>query len=313
MFFAVYAAGPTLVWAQAFPDHPIKLFVPAPAGGSADAITRAIGVSLAKDLNATVVVENRSGAGGVVATEAVVRGPADGYMITMVNSSHATNPILLKELPYDTLKDTTAIGYLGYIPLVLVTPPNTPFANLGQVIAQLKAKPGSLDFASGGIGSGGHLAGEMLKNMAGVNMVHVPFQGNAPAVTAVLGGHIPLMFDTISNSLPHIRAGKLKVLAISSPRRSSLLPEVPTVAESGVANFDVSAWIAFIIKAGAPADTVNKLNASFNKALQDPEFRARPALRGVELAGGSVGEANAFMRAEIERWTTVLKEAGVKN
>ena len=298
--------------ADTFPNHPIRMFVPAAPGGSADAVTRAVADHMAKDLGVPVVVENKAGAAGLIATETVVKAPADGYTLTLVNSSHATNPLFLKDLPYDTLRDTITVNYLGYVPLVLVTAPTSPYTSVQGVVAAARAKPGALQFASGGVGSGGHLAGELLKYDTGVDLVHVPFQGNAPALTAVLGGHVPLMFDTIANSLPHITSGKLRVLAISSAKRSPLLPDVPTMIESGVKDFDVSAWIAIVGKAGTPGDVVAKLNASMNKAINDPELRARPSMRGIEFVGGSPEQADAFTRSEIERWAKLVKATGMK-
>jgi len=297
--------------AQAFPDHPVKFYCPAAPGGSADAVTRAIADSMSRDFGVPVVVENKPGAGGVVATEAVLKAPADGYTITLVNSSHSTNPVLLKSLPYDTLKDTIALDYVGYIPLVLVTPPSSPYTSVQQVIAAAKAAPGTIAFASGGVGSGGHLAGELLKYIAQVDMIHVPYQGNAPSLTSVLGGHNPLMFDTLANSLPHIQAGKLRVLAITSLKRSPLLPNVPTMVESGVPDFEISAWIAIVGKSGTPPDVVAKLNGAINKAINDPALRARPTMQGIEFVGGSVDDAQGFVRRELEKWTKVVKAAGI--
>jgi len=300
--------------AQNFPpDKPVRLVVPGAPGGSADAITRALGTEMSKDMGVPFVVENRIGAGGAVATEAMLKLPADGHFIMLQNSSHVTNPIFLKDLPYDTLRDTAAMGYLGYIPLVFVTPVASTFTSVREVIAQAKAKPGAIQYASGGIGSGAHLAGELFKFKTGTDMVHIPFQGNAPAITAVLGGHVPLMFDTLPNSLANIRAGKLRVLALSSARRSPILADVPTVAESGVADFDVSAWIIYIVRAGTPREVMQTLNTSFNKVLNSPEFRNRPALSGVELVGGSVDQANAFVRSEMELWGRVAKATGMKS
>jgi tripartite-type tricarboxylate transporter receptor subunit TctC len=297
--------------ADPFPGKPIKFLVPATPGGSADAVTRALADVMTKELGTTVVVENRPGAGGVVATEVIVKAPADGYAIELTNSSHMTNPLFLKEVPYDTLRDTMALSYVGYIPLVLVTPPDSPYRSLKDVIAAAKAKPGAVQFASGGVGSGGHLAGELLKYQAGVDMTHVPFQGNAPAVTSVLGGHVPLMFDTIANSLPNITAGKLRALALSAPKRSVLLPDVPTVAESGFPNFDVSASIIVIARAGTPSEAVAKLNAAMNKAINDPELRARPSMRGIEWVGGTPADADAYVKREMELWAKVVKETGI--
>ena len=297
--------------AQSFPDRPIRFLVPAAPGGTADAVGRALAEEMSRDLKVPVVVENKPGAGGVIATDIVVKAPADGYTVALVNSSHATNPVLLKELPYDTLKDTTTLSYTGYIPLVLITQPSNPINSVQELVAASKAKPKGLQFASGGIGSGGHLAVELLKYSAGIDLLHVPFQGNAPAVTAVLGGHVGYMFDTIANSRPNIEAGKLKVLAISSSQRSNLLPNVPTVAESGVKDFNVGAWIAIIARAGTPPGVLQKLNASLDKAVKSSELRARPAMQGIEFVGGSLQEADAFMRGEIDQWQKVSKAVGL--
>ena len=309
--FAAMLTPPLGATAQAFPDRPIKFYCPAAPGGSADAVTRAIADGMSKDFGVPVVVENKPGAGGVIATELVITAPADGSSITLVNSSHSTNPMLLKSMPYDTLKDTLALDYVGYIPLVLVTPPSSPYTSVQQVIAAAKAAPGTITFASGGVGSGGHLAGELLKYIAKVDLIHVPYQGNAPSLTSVLGAHNPLMFDTLANSLPHIQAGKLRVLAITAKKRSTLLPDVPTMIESGVPDFEVSAWIAIVGKAGTPPEVANKLNAAINKAINDPALRARPSMQGIEFVGGSIDDAQAFVRREMDIWGKVIKAAGI--
>src|SRR5450432_450166 len=256
--------------AQQYPDHTIKLIVPVPPGGGVDILSRAIGNKMSQSMGQPVVVENKGGASAAIGTAMPAKSPPDGYTIMMGYSAHATNPIFSSSLPYDTDKDFAAIALVGYIPLILVVNANSPYKSVQELVADAKAKPGQLQFASGGAGAGAHLSGELLKNIAGVDIVHVPYKGNAPALNDVLGGHVSMMFDTINTSLPHVKAGTLKALAVTSEKRSPLAPNVPTMIEAGLPGFELSAWYVMFAPANTPKDIMQRLNAEVNKAIRDP-------------------------------------------
>jgi tripartite-type tricarboxylate transporter receptor subunit TctC len=306
------AVLPALASAQQYPDHPIRLIVPVPPGGGVDILSRAIGQKMSISMGVPVIVENRAGASAAIGTEALAKSPPDGYTIMMGYSAHATNPIFNPNLPYDTKKDFAAIAHVGYIPLILVVPASSPANSVKDLIALAKARPGELQFASGGAGAGAHLSGELLKVMAGVDVVHVPYKGNAPALNDVLGAHVSMMFDTINTSLPHVKAGSLKALAVTSKERSSLAPEVPTMIEAGLPGFEISAWYVMFAPAKVPKDIMQRLNAEVNKAIRDPQLRASLGAQGVELTGGTSEEADAFVNSEIDRWARIIKATGMK-
>jgi tripartite-type tricarboxylate transporter receptor subunit TctC len=303
---------PALAWAQHYPDHPIKLIVPVPPGGGVDILSRAIGQKMSASMGVPVVIDNRAGASAAIGTKALAQSPPDGYTIMMGYSAHATNPIFNPNLPYDTKKDFAAIAHVGYIPLILVVPTSSPVNSVKELIALAKAKPGQLQFASGGAGAGAHLSGELLKVTAGVDIIHVPYKGNAPALNDLLGGHVSMMFDTINTSLPHVKAGSLKALAVTSRKRSPLALDVPTMIEAGLPGFEISAWYVMFAPANTPKDIMQRLNAEVNKAIKDPELRATLGDQGVELTGGTSEEADAFVNGEIERWAKIIKATGMK-
>ena len=303
---------PALVWAQHYPDHPIKLIVPVPPGGGVDILSRAIGQKMSVSMGVPVVVDNRAGASAAIGTEVLAKSRPDGYTIMMGYSAHATNPIFNPGLPYDTKKDFAAIAHVGYIPLILVVPTTSPANSVKELIALAKAKPGQLQFASGGAGAGAHLSGELLKVTAGVDIIHVPYKGNAPALNDLLGGHVSMMFDTINTALPHVKAGTLKALAVTSKTRSPLAPDVPTMIEAGLPGFEIIAWYVVFVPANTPKDIMQRLNAEVNKAVKDPELRATLGAQGVELTGGTPEEADAFVNGEIERWAKIIKTTGMK-
>ncbi|HEV2042204.1 MAG TPA: tripartite tricarboxylate transporter substrate binding protein [Casimicrobiaceae bacterium] len=308
----VWTTLPALAWAQQYPDHPIKLIVPVPPGGGVDILSRAIGQKMSVSMGVPVVIDNRAGASAAIGTEVLAKSRPDGYTIMMGYSAHATNPIFNPGLPYDTKKDFAAIAHVGYIPLILVVPTTSPANSVKDLIALAKAKPGQLQFASGGAGAGAHLSGELLKVTAGVDIIHVPYKGNAPALNDLLGGHVSMMFDTINTALPHVKAGTLKALAVTSKTRSPLAPEVPTMIEAGLPGFEIIAWYVVFVPANTPKDIVQRLNTEVNKAVKDPELRATLGAQGVELTGGTPEEADAFVNGEIERWAKIIKTTGMK-
>jgi tripartite-type tricarboxylate transporter receptor subunit TctC len=295
----------------AYPDHPIKLIVPVPPGGGVDLLSRAIGAKMQASMGQPVVVENKAGASAAIGTEALAKSPPDGYTIMMGYSAHATNPIFVNNLPYDTNKDFSAVAHVGYIPLILVVNAASPYKSVSELIAAAKAKPGELQFASGGAGAGAHLSGELLKNIAGIDIVHVPYKGNAPALNDLIGNHVTMMFDTITTSLPHVQKGTLRALAVTSPKRSPLAPDVPTMIESGLPGFDISAWYVMFAPAGTPKDVVVRLNAEINKAIADPELQKTLGEQGVLFTGGTPEEAEKFVHSEIERWGKIIKTRGM--
>jgi len=300
------------VHAQDFPKGPIRLIVPVPAGGGVDLLSRSIGQKMSTNMGVPVVIENKAGASAAIGTAELAKSPPDGYTIMMAYSAHATNPIFNSNLPYDTNKDFTVIAFVGYIPLILVTQPNSGIDSVKTLIEKARVKPGAIAFASGGAGAGAHLSGELLNYTAKISMTHVPYKGNAPALNDVLGGQVPIMFDTITTAIPHVKAGKLKALAVTSAKRSPLAPDVPTMIEAGQPDFEISAWYVVLGPRGMPPEVVKRLNAEVNKAMQDPELRERLGSQGVDFAGGTPEEADKFIRSEIERWARVAKATGMK-
>ena len=296
---------------QAYPSKPIRFVVPVPPGGGVDFLTRVLGQKMAESMGVAVIPDNKPGASAAIGTDFVAKAPPDGYTIMMGYSAHATNPIFTPKLPYDVEKDFAAIVFVGYIPLILVTHPSFRANSVKELIALAKARPGEVQYASGGAGAGAHLSGELLKYLARVDLVHIPYKGNAPALNDVLGGQVSIMFDTITTALPHVKAQKLKALAVTSAKRSPLAPELQTMIEAGLPNFDISAWYIVVAPAAAPREVVLKLNAELNKAMGDADIRARMSAQGVEFAGGSPEQADAFIRSEIKRWRQIIKTTGM--
>jgi len=224
----------------------------------------------------------------------------------------ATNKFLVSKLPYDLEKELTPIIHVGYIPLILVTQPNFPASSVKELIALLKANPGKYAYASGGAGAGAHLSGELFKHLTGVDLTHVPYKGNAPALNDVLGGHVAIMFDTITTSIPHVKSGKLKALATTGAKRSPLAPDLPTMIEAGVPGFEISAWYMIFAPKSMPKDVAQKVNAAVNKAIADPELAQRLSAQGVAFVGGSVQSSEEFLASEIDRWGRIIKSANIK-
>jgi tripartite-type tricarboxylate transporter receptor subunit TctC len=301
---------PSTVAAQQFPSRPIRLICPSPPGGSVDILSRTVGQYLSANLGVPVIVDNRVGASAMIGTELLAKSPPDGYTLMMGYSAHATNPIFMKNLPYDTLKDFSGVVHVGDIPLLLVVHPSVAAQSVRELIALAKAKPGQLQFAAGATGGGPSMAGLLLNQMAGLEVVQVSYKGNAPALTDLLGGQVTMMFDTINTSIGFAKAGRLRALAVTSLKRATLAPEVPTMAEAALPGFDVRAWYAVLVPARTPRELVKKLNVEINKALNEPAIRTRLSNDGVELVGGTPEEADAFIRAEMARWPKIIKTGG---
>jgi tripartite-type tricarboxylate transporter receptor subunit TctC len=303
--------GPTL--AQTFPAKPAKIVVPFPPGGPLDAVGRAIADKLTQAWGQAVIVDNKPGAGGNIGADLVAKSPPDGYTIVMgALSTHAVNPSLYPSMPYDAVKDFVPITLVAMTPNVLVVNPSLPVHSVKELIAYAKANPGKLSFGSGSTGSAGHLAGELFKVDTGVDMVHVPYKGGAPAMQALLAGDTQLMFDNLANSMPQVKAGKLRALAVTTAQRSKLAPELPTMAEAGVPGFDISTWFGLLAPAGTPAAVIAKWNAEVTRILEAPEMRERLALQGAEAAPTTPQQFGAFIAAELAKYARIVKASGAK-
>jgi tripartite-type tricarboxylate transporter receptor subunit TctC len=311
---AALAAAPLPAFAQgAYPDKPIRLVVPYPPGGFTDILGRLIAGKLQTTLGQSVIVDNRGGGGSSIGTAFVARAPADGYTLLLVAPDFAINESLMaSRLSYDARKDFTPVIRAAWSPMVLVTHPTVQAANVGDLIKLAKANPGKYSFASGGTGTGSHLALELFKTRAGVNLVHVPYKGVGPAMTDLLGGQVAGAFLQYAAARPHIESGKLRALATPSGKRSPAMPQVPTVAETGLPGFDVEPWFGIVAPAGTPAPIVSRLNAEIAKAMQDTEVREKLTAGGAIASISSPEEFGRFIDTEIVRWGEVVKASGAK-
>lgn len=297
----------------AYPEKPIRIIVPYPPGGMTDILARAIGQKLGDKLGQPVVIDNRAGAGGTIGSNVAAKSTPDGYTLVLGTfGTHAVNYALVEKLPYHPLKDFAPVIPIATVPNVLVVPVTSPIMSLADLIAQARARPGQLSHASTGIGASPQLSLQLLKIMAKVDILEVMYKGGAPALTDLLAGHVTMAFDAVGTSIPQIKGGKLRPLAVSGIRRVKALPEVPTIAESGYPGFDVAAWYALWAPAGTPADVVRKLNEEINLILQMPDILERLSSSGAEVMGGTVESFTAFHQKEFERWTAFVKAAGIK-
>jgi tripartite-type tricarboxylate transporter receptor subunit TctC len=299
--------------AQSYPSKPIRLIVPFAAGGGNDNVARLVGKRLADGLGQPVLVDNRPGAGGVVGAELAAKSAPDGYTLFLGGvGSHAINPNLHEKLPYDPIKDFAPVALLAQAPLVLVVHPSVPANSVAELTAYARAHPGKLNFASNGNGSSSQLAAVMFDSMAGVEMVHVPYKGLSPALADLLSGQVQLMFSSVVAILPHIKAGKLRGLAVTGAKRLASLPELPTIAESGLPGYEASSWYGILAPAGTPREIVMKLNAGLAKALEQPEVRNSLLAEGAEPVGGSPEAFAAHIRAEKERLGKLIRDAKIR-
>jgi len=310
---AILLSCAELVHGQAYPAKPIHLIVPFPPGGGNDTVARALAQELAPDLGQPVVVDNRPGAGGSVGAELAAKAPPDGYTLFLAGvGSHAVNPNVHARLPYDPVKDFAPITLVASAPSVLVVNPGVPARNIAELTAYARANPGKLNYASNGNGSAAQLAAAMYEAMAHVKMVHVPYKGIAPAMTDLLGGEVQLMFGTVVALVPHIQAGKLRPLAVTSRKRSALLPGVPTLAESGFPDYQAGSWYGVLAPAGTPRPIVERLNGAIVKALKQPVVAKRLAAEGAEVIGSTPEEFGAHIKAELARVGQVVRAAGIR-
>jgi tripartite-type tricarboxylate transporter receptor subunit TctC len=297
--------------AQTYPTKPVTLIVPYPAGGSADILARVVGEKLGKRLGQTVVVENKGGAGTAIGAEAAATAPADGYTLMIGTvSSHAMNPSM-KKVPYDPIKDFTPISRLASIPFVIVADPALKLDNLKDLIALAKRKPGAVTYSSAGLGTSNHLAVELLAAKADIKLLHIPYKGSAPALNALLGGQVDIMFDLQATAEKYVKAGKLDALAITGTKRSPLLPDVPTVAESGFPNYDVTAWFGLFAPAGVPQPVIDKLNHAVVAVMKSADVRERLLKLGAEPEYSTPAEFASFVRGELSKWGEVIKRTGL--
>jgi tripartite-type tricarboxylate transporter receptor subunit TctC len=292
---------------QAFPAKQIRLISPYAPGGANDIICRILSDRLAEGFGQPVLVDNKPGAGSIVGSTLLVKSPPDGYTIMMADIAHGANPALRKSMPYDTLKDFTPVVLVAELPTVLLVHPSVPAGTVGELVAYAKANPGKLNYSSSGFGSTNHLAAEVFKSELGLDITHVPFQGGGQAMNALLGGQVQILFITLPASLPHLKAGKVKALAVTSASRMSMLPEVPTVAETVIPGLDVNLWIGVVAPAGTPPAVVSRLNAEFNKVLDTPAVRERIVAQGANVAGGTAEQFDAHIRRELQRWARTIK------
>jgi len=297
--------------AQAYPTRPVRIIVGFPPGGATDVVARIMGQRLSERLGQQFIVENRPGASTNIATEVVVRAPPDGYSLLLATSANATNATLYKDLNFNFIRDIAPVAALARGAFVMVVSPSFPARTVTEFIAYARANPGKINFASDGIGTGTHVSGELFKMMAGVNMIHVPYRGGAPALTGLLGGQVQVMFATMPSSIEFIRGGKLRVLAVTTATRQEVLPNIPTVGDS-VPGYEASAWQGMGAPRNTPAEIIDKLNKEINVGLADPSMKARLTDLGFTVFASSPGDFGKFIAEETEKYAKVIKFAGIK-
>jgi len=310
---SVFAVTSAACAQQNYPSRPVRWVVPFAPGGPTDIMSRAIGEKLGQRLGQQFVVDNRGGAGGNIGAEIVARAPADGYTIMIGHvGTHAINLALYAKVPYDPIRDFTPISLLATLPLALVVHPSIPANNVKELIALAQKRPGELNFASAGNGGPTHLTAEVLKSLAKVNIVHVPFKGNAQALTELISGRVQMMFSNLLTSMPHVRAGKLRAIAISPAKRSPQAPDLPTVAESGVPGFDVTPWYGALGPAALPPAITTRLNSEITEILRAPDLRERFVAQGVDLTPSTPDQFAALIKAEVPKWRKIVQDSGAK-
>ena len=299
-------------WSQSYPTRPVKIVVPYGVGGSADVYARYLGAKLQESMGQTFVIENRPGGGSIVGTDVVAKSEPDGYTLLMMSNTHTVNETLIPKKPFDLMRDFAPISGVSYSDLMMVVPPTVPAASLKEFIALAKSKPGALNYASSGNGTPYHMAGELFKSMAGVDIVHVPHKGSDQARAAVLGGQVQMMFDAVPTMAAQARGGKVKALATSGAKRSPVTPDVPTLSEAGVPGYESGIWLGLMAPAKTPRPVLEKLNAEVNKLLNSAEVKDNWGKQGTTTMGMSIEQFDKFLREEIAKWAKVVKISGAK-
>jgi tripartite-type tricarboxylate transporter receptor subunit TctC len=298
--------------ADSYPSRPVRLIVPYAAGGNADIVGRIVAEGLTKRLGQQVVVDNRAGGASIIGTALAANAPADGYTLLLVANTFAVNPSLVPKLPYDALKDLVPISLVGQTPQVLVVTPAIPAHSVKEFLAYAKSKPNELNYGSTGVGSTANMAGALLNSMAGIQLVHVPYKGTAQSLTDVIAGHLHVAIPSMTSSIAHIRAGKIKALGLTSGKRSAQLPDVPTIAEAGVPGYQAVIWNGVLAPTGTPKPVLDRLSRDVAAAMRSPEATARYGAMGAETIGSTPEEFASFLRSEIAQYARVIKEAGLK-
>jgi tripartite-type tricarboxylate transporter receptor subunit TctC len=307
---AIVAAGLVPAAAQDYPSRQIDIVVPFVAGGTTDTIARALGQRLNEKFGQPVIITNRPGAGGSIATASVAKSPPDGYTLLAHTIGFATGPSMQKQL-YDAIQDFTPVTQIASLPLMLVVHPSLPVQSVAELIALAKEKPGQLDFASAGMGTSPHLAAEMFKQMTGTNLVHIPFKGNAEVMNAMLGGHVKVYFSLVPATLSQVKAGNVRALAVTTERRIAALPDVPTMMELGFAGYEINSWQGLFVPAGTPKPVVTKLNEEVTAILRSRDMHARIENEGADPVGSTPEQFASFVKAEVAKWDKVIKSAGI--
>ncbi len=307
---ALCAALPT--WAQTYPAKPVRIIVPFAAGGPADIYARFVGQKLQESLGQSFVIEDRPGGGSLIGTDAVAKAPADGYTLLMMSNTHTVNESLVPVKPFELLRDFVPVSPVNYSDLVLVAHPSVPANNLAEFIALVKSRPKALNYASSGPGTPYHMAGELFKAMAGLEIVHVPYKGSSGARTDILGGQVQMMFDAITTMAPNVRAGKLKAYGTTGKTRSPVLPEVPTVSEAGVPGYEATIWLGIMAPTGTPRHIVERLNTEIRKVVNSAEVREAWAKQGAAPMSMTTDEFGQYIREDIAKWARIVKISGAK-
>jgi tripartite-type tricarboxylate transporter receptor subunit TctC len=295
-----------------WPARPVRFIVPFAPGAANDLIARAVGSKLADIWGQSVLVDNRPGGGTVIGSDLVARSPADGYTLLQIGLAHAVNPSVIAKLPYDSLRDFTMVAQTGESPFVMVSNVSLPVKNVRELVAMAKAKPGTLAYGSTGSGGTSHLMGELLKSMAGIDVIHVPYKGLSPALTEVIGGQIQYSFGSWSTVGPFVKAGKLRALAVTSAKRSPVTPDLPTIAEEGYKGYDATPWWGIAGPGGIPRPLLARINTGVRTAMASAEMKERFATQGIEIATGTPEAFLALVRSEIDRWAKIVRTAGIK-
>ena len=309
---ALLVCGSLAFAQQNFPTKPVRLLIPYAAGGAVDILGRTLGNELSKRWGQPVIIENRTGAGGTIASQVIAKSDPDGYTLVIVASGHSINPYLYQKLPYDTFKDFTPISLLGSSPNMMIVAAGSPFKKVADVIAAARAKPGSLSYGQSGTGTSTHLAGELFKYMAKVDISTVSYKGGAPIINDLLGGHLPLSFNNIPESIGQIKSGNLRALGVTTATRSAVLPDVPTIAESGVPGYDTAVWWGLLGPGGMPVDLAAKISKDCSAALNSPAVKQRLDNLGAAVIGTTPTEFDKYIRAEYQKWGPIIKAAGIK-